>query len=87
MFSSLFSYWGPHKTAFRILFIFGCAWGIFNILGNLRNPIAMIMQLLVTTAPFFALAFISRRWPRVAGGLLVSLPSVHPARYPRASRS
>jgi hypothetical protein len=73
MFSSLFSYWGPHKTAFRILIIFGCAWAVFNILGNLRDPIAMAMQLLVTTAPFFVLAYVSRRWPRVAGGLLLAV--------------
>ena len=37
MFSSLFSYWGPHKTAFRTLIAFGCAWGAFNIIGNLHG--------------------------------------------------
>ncbi len=73
MFSSLFTYWGPHKTALRVLLVFGCVWGVFNIIGNLRNPVAMVMQLLVTTAPFFVLAYVSRRWPRVAGGLLVAL--------------
>lgn len=73
MFSSLFSYWGPHKTAFRVLLIFGCVWGLFNIISNLRDLVAMAMQLLVTTAPFFVLAWVSRRWPRVAGGLLVAL--------------
>ena len=73
MFSSLFAYWGPHKTALRVLLAFGCVWGVFNIIGNLRSPVAMAMQLLVTTAPFFVLAYVSRRWPRVAGGLLVAL--------------
>lgn len=73
MFSSLFAYWGPRRTAFQILIGFGCVWGVFNILGNLTSPIGMLMQLLVTTAPFFVLAFASRRWPRVAGGLLVAL--------------
>ena len=73
MFSSLFAYWGPHRTAFRVLLTFGCAWGVFNILGNLMQPVALVMQLLVTTAPFFVLAYVSRRWPRVAGGLLVAL--------------
>jgi hypothetical protein len=73
MFSSLFSYWGPHRTAFRILLIFGIAWGVFNVLGNLMNPVAMGMQLLITTVPFFLLAYVSRRWPRVAGLLLVGL--------------
>jgi hypothetical protein len=73
MFSSLFTYWGPHRTALRVLLAFGCVWGVFNIIGNLHNPVAMAMQLLVTTAPFFVLAYVSRRWPRVAGGLLVAL--------------
>ncbi len=73
MFSSLFTYWGPHKTAFRILIGFGCVWGVFNILGNLKDPVGMLMQLLVTTAPFFVLAYVSRRWPRVVGAFLVAL--------------
>jgi hypothetical protein len=73
LFSSLFSYWGPRRTAFRILFGFGCVWGVFNVLGNLRDPLGMLMQLLVTTAPFFVLAYVSRRWPRVAGAFLVAL--------------
>jgi hypothetical protein len=86
LFSSLFSYWGPHKTAFRTLFAFGCAWGTFNIVGNLRDPVAMAMQLLVTTAPFFVLAYASRRWPRVAGGLLVTLSAFFLAAYFGMSR-
>ena len=73
LFSSLFSYWGPHKTAFRILLIFGGAWGVFNILGNLESPVGMLMQLLVTTAPFFLLAYAARRWPKVAGTLLLAV--------------
>ncbi len=73
MFSSLFTYWGPHKTAFRVLLIFGCAWGVFNVFGDLKDPVGMFMQLLVTTVPFFLLAYLSRRWPRVAGALLVAL--------------
>lgn len=68
-------------AAFRTLFAFGCAWGAFNIIGNLRDPLAMAMQLLVTTAPFFALAYASRRWPRVAGGLLVALSAFFLAAY------
>jgi hypothetical protein len=76
MFSSLFAYWGPRRTAFQILIGFGCVWGLFNILGNLRDPLGMFMQLLITTAPFFALAYVSRRWPRVAGALLVVLSLV-----------
>jgi hypothetical protein len=73
MFSSLFSYWGPHRTAFRILIIFGCAWGVFNIGESLTNPVSGLMELLVLTVPFFLLAYLSRRWPRVAGVLLIAV--------------
>lgn len=73
MFSSLLAYWGPQRAAFVILLIFGMAWGIFNVWSNLLQPSHMAMQLLVTTAPFFVLAFASRRWPRLAGGLLGAL--------------
>lgn len=68
--SSLLAYWGPRKTATRILIIFGAIWLVFNIIGNLQSPVALVMQCLVAV-PFFALAYVARRWPRVAGGLLV----------------
>jgi hypothetical protein len=72
MFSSLSNYWGPRKTAFRILIMFGCVWGVFNIASHITQPITLIMELLITTAPFFVLAYGSRRWPRVAGVLLIA---------------
>lgn len=70
MFSSLTTYWGPRRTAFRVLLLYGMAWLLFNILGHLRDPLAMFMQCLVTV-PFFGCAWLSRRWPRLAGGILV----------------
>ena len=73
MFSSLFSYWGPHRTAFRILIIFGCVWGVFIIGSHFTEPSSMVMELLVLTVPFFLLAYLSRRWPRVAGVLLIAV--------------
>lgn len=72
MFSALASYWGARRTAFRVLTVFGVAWGAFNVVSNLGAPLTMAMQLLVTTLPFFALAFLSRRWPRAAGALLLA---------------
>lgn len=72
IFSSLFTYWGPHRSAFIILLIFGTAWGVFNIWSNVLDPVGMLMQLLVTTVPFFLLAFTSRRWPRATGVVLVA---------------
>jgi len=72
LFSSLISYWGPHKTAERILLTFGVLWLLFNIAGNLKNPVSMLMQVLFTAAPFFVLAFTARRWPRITGLLLLA---------------
>ncbi len=76
LFSSLTRFWGARVTAFRVLVVFGSAWGVFNILGNLHSAVGMAMQLLITTVPFFVLAFGSRRWPRLAGVLLVALSCV-----------
>lgn len=75
LFSSLLAYWGPRRTAARILIGFGSAWFVFAVVSNtgpewrgwgplLRNPLV--------TAPFFVLAWLSRRHPRVAGGLLLA---------------
>ncbi len=70
--SSLLSYWGPQKTVSRVLFAFGWVWLVFNIVGNLFGPIALIMQSLLA-APFFLLAYIARRWPKIAGVTLIAL--------------
>lgn len=70
MFSSLVNYWGARKTAERALLLYGAAWLLFNILGNLKQPLAMFLQCLLTV-PFFAGAWLARRWPRTTGGLLL----------------
>lgn len=72
MFSSLIGYFGAPRTARTILLAFGCGWLLFNIAGNLHSPVGMLMQVLVTTAPFFGLAWFAGRWPRVAGALLIA---------------
>ena len=72
LFSSLVNYWGGRRTAFRVLLIFGSAIGLFNVASNLGNPAAMTMQLLGTTLPFFLFAWMSRRWPSLAGVLMVA---------------
>lgn len=70
--SSLLSYWGARRTAARILIVFGSAWLLFNVIGNMRDPIAMIMQCLVAV-PFFLLAYVAKRWPRIAGIVLLAV--------------
>lgn len=68
--SSLLSYWGPQRTVSRVLYGFGWVWLVFNIVGHLYDPIALIMQSLLAL-PFFLLAYIATRWPRIAGILLI----------------
>ena len=73
--SYLTSFWGPRKSAQRILMTFGLFWLLFNILGNLTHPVAMLMQCLVAV-PFFVLAMTARRLPRITGAVLVALAVV-----------
>jgi hypothetical protein len=69
--SSLLGYWGPKRTARTILITFGTFWLAFNVIGNLNSLTALVMQCLLAV-PFFALAFAARRWPKVAGVLLIA---------------
>ncbi len=69
--SSLLGYWGPKRTARTILITFGIFWLLFNVVGNLNSLSALVMQCLLAV-PFFALAFAARRWPKVAGVLLIA---------------
>ncbi|MBI4911246.1 MAG: hypothetical protein HY823_00775 [Acidobacteria bacterium] len=70
MLSSLATYWGARKMAFRVLTLYGAAWLLFNILSHWKQPLALFMQCLLT-APFFGGAWLSRRWPRSTGILLL----------------
>ncbi len=73
-FSSLFSFWGAKKTAMRVLLAFGGFWMVFIVAANTgtewQGPVGLFMSLLLAV-PFFALAWLSRRWPRIAGVLLL----------------
>jgi len=74
--SSLLAYWGPQKTAARILIAFGSVWLAFAIISNLGSEwtgwAALLLHPLLA-APFFVLAWLSGRWPRVAGILLLTV--------------
>ena len=73
-FSSLLAYWGAQKTVTRVLIAFGSVWLVFAIISNLGPEWTGWPALLLTpllAAPFFVLAWVSGRWPRVAGVLLL----------------
>ena len=74
--SSLLAYWGPQKTAARILLVFGSVWLVFTIISNLGPEWTGWAALLLhplPAVPFFALAWLSRRRPRVTGILLLAV--------------
>lgn len=74
--SALLSYWGPRKTAARILTAVGVFWLGLMIVSNLRAESSSLLALLVQSlpaVPLFALAWTSPRWPRTTGVGLLAL--------------
>jgi len=73
--SSLIAYWGVQWAAFRILIGFGSAWLLFTIVSNVGGEwsgwTALLLHPLLA-APFFALAWLSGRWPRLVGVFLLA---------------
>lgn len=80
--STLLHYWGPSKTARRVLAAFGAFWAVFviaTLIGDATSGMAVGSMLLgaamgiLIIAPFFGLAWTARRWPRATGvSLLVA---------------
>jgi len=72
--SSLLAYWGPQKTAARMLRVFGSVVLVFTIVSNLGSEwtgwAALLLHPLLAV-PFFGLAWLSSRRPRVSGILLL----------------
>ena len=73
--SSLITFRGARKTAVRILIVFGSFWLLFAMASSLDEEstslLGMLMALLVAL-PFFFLAWLSRRLPRITGLLLIA---------------
>lgn len=72
--SSLLAYWGPRSAALWLLVAFGTLWLVFTIASNVGAEwtgwTSLLLHLLLAV-PFFATAWLSKRWPRVAGVLLI----------------
>jgi hypothetical protein len=66
-------FWDARKAAFRILVGFGTFWLLFVVLSHGSEPLSLAMEALVVPVPFFALAFLSRRFPRASGAILLAL--------------
>jgi hypothetical protein len=66
-------FWDARKAAFRILVGFGTFWLLFVVLSHAAEPSSLAVEALVVPAPFFLLAFLSRRFPRPSGVVLLAL--------------
>jgi hypothetical protein len=73
LFSSLHAYWGASRTVSRILIIFGSIWLVFNVIGNIQGGIVALVMQSSLALPFFLLAWLANRWPRVAGVILLGI--------------
>lgn len=70
--SSLLTFWGARKAALRLLLSCGTAWLVFALADAGPRPLGWLMASL-PALPFFALAALAWRRPRVAGLLLVAV--------------
>ncbi len=73
--SSLLTFWGARKATLRLLLSFGTAWLLFALADAGPEPLGWLMASL-PALPFFALAALAWRWPRVAGLLLIVVAAV-----------
>ena len=70
--SSLLTYWGARKAATRLLLGFGFCWLAFTQMDAAKRPLDMLMAAL-PALPFFALAWLARRWPKPSGVLMIAV--------------
>ena len=68
--SSLLAYWGARRAATRMLLGFGTCWLAFCLADAGKRPLDMLMASLPALS-FFALWWLARRWPRVAGAVMI----------------
>lgn len=77
MFSYLMAYWGPTRTASRVLLAFGGFWALFVVLdaiGEASDVGEALLGLAIGTlfvAPFALGAWAAGRWPRSTGLMLL----------------
>ena len=75
LFSSLLAYWGAPKTASRVLMVFGSFWAVFVLANLVSEPFQLVGVFagIMFVAPFFGLAYIAGRRPRLTGILLLGV--------------
>ncbi|MDX1394662.1 MAG: hypothetical protein R3195_09725 [Gemmatimonadota bacterium] len=83
--STLLTFWGPQKTAARVLTAFGAFWAVFVVATLIGDAVSMgpDPELLLGVAvgiglltPFFGLAWTARRWPHATGLCLLAASAI-----------
>jgi hypothetical protein len=67
------SFWDVRQAAAFLLVGVGLFWTVFVVLSHWAEPRALLGEGAVVVAPFFIGAFLARRWPKLAGLLLVAV--------------
>jgi hypothetical protein len=67
------SFWDAPKAALLLLFTIGFFWLVFAILSHGNHPLTAVIEGTAVAGPFIASALLSRKWPRVAGLILIVL--------------
>lgn len=74
--SYLIEYWGPRRASTLVLLTFGVFWGAFVVLSHggeaMHGGAVGFLVEAAMIAPFFVLAWACRRWPRLAGVLMLA---------------
>lgn len=85
LFSTLLTYWGARMTAKRVLLTFGSFWAVFviaSLIGESAKGVTPgeaalgILMAVLIVVPFFVLAWLAGRRPRLAGALLLGVAAV-----------
>jgi hypothetical protein len=67
------SFWDVRQAAALVLIGVGLFWAAFVILSHWAEPRALLGEGAVVVAPFFLGALLARRWPKLAGLLLLTV--------------
>jgi hypothetical protein len=77
LFSSLLAFWGAPKTTARVLMVYGAFWAVFVVADVVSEPSALgALMAVAFVAPYFLLAWMAGRWPRLTGILLIAISAI-----------
>ena len=70
------SFWDVRQAATIVLVALGLFWAAFVVLSHGSEPVAMLTEGAVVVVPFLLGAYLCRRWPRLAGLLILAVAAL-----------